>query len=717
MLNNLSLRSKLILILVGVGLLAASIVITLGYFVGVESISREVYARLTSARNAKAFDIEEYFATETDIVEVMGANELTATAIQEFSAAFRQIESSDTINCTRDLEDYYTWFLDSLNQNLEVRRDISAYYPTSAAACYLQYHYVSNSPKPEARHRVINAEDNSVYSDVHRRHHPFFLEALEKFGFYDIFLIDLQTRNIIYSVFKETDFATSLSTGPYRNSNLSTLVDQVEKNADLREAQIVDFDFYRPSYGAPAAFMGVPVYYRNELVGVLAAQLSLDKINRIMNYGGEWAENGLGETGEVLLVGEDFRLRSDPRGYLTDREAFLEKMAAENVSEEAYESLERMGPVLVTELRSENITRALRGESNIMSLEGYDGSRILSAFTPIDLPGGNRWALVTEITEAEAMAPVYYFRNLNLAALAFIIGLVTILAMAVTRAFIRPIDKLTAGAEAVKAGDTKVRIETDSHDEMGRLTEVFNSMVLSIDRQKEEIAQQAEENNELLYSRFPDSIAERYRNGESNIVDHFDGVTVLSADIRGTNGFEEMNPEAAWLIVKEISDLFNRKAEEMGMEVISAIPDGYLCVCGMNIPRLDNARRVVILGMHFREIVQEINKKHDLDLHLNVGLAQGPVLAGIVEGETKNYVVWGPTIDAAQRLSYLDKEDKTVATGSMLDLLAGNFHFTNIRDYRLLEGKKTKIGELVGRVADLKAAGILLDEEPNAATS
>ena len=710
MLKNLSLRSKLILILVGVSLLAASIVITLGYFVGVESITTEVYERLTSARNAKAFEIEEYFNTETDIVEVLGSSEYTAVAIQELAGAFRQIADSDTINCTRDLEEYYTRFLDSLDRNLEVRRDIQAYYPNSAAACYLQYHYLSNSPAPEAPYTVVAAQDNSDYSDAHSRYHPFFREALERFGFYDIFLIDLQTRDIVYTVMKETDFATSLMNGPYRNSNLAALVDKVERNADLREAQIVDFAFYRPSFGAPAAFMGVPVYFRGELVGVLAAQLSLDKINRIMNYGGAWAENGLGQTGEVLLVGEDFRLRSDPRRYLENKEAFLRDMATENVSEEMMEKLESVGPVLVTELRTENIERALRGESNIVKLEGYHGDYVLSAFTPLDLPGGTRWALVTEISEPEAMAPVRRFRNLNLAAMALIIILITILAMIITRSLIRPIDKLTAGAVAVKAGDTDVRIENNSNDEFGRLTRVFNSMVVSIDEQKKEIIKQAEENNDLLYSRFPDSIAERYRNGESNIVDRFEGVTVLSADIRGTGSFADINPDEGWPIVQEISEKFNGIAVEMGMEVISAMPDGYLCVCGMNIPRLDNARRIVILSMRFREVIAEVNKKYDLDLHLNVGLTQGPVLAGILDDQTKNYVVWGPTIDAAQRLSYLNEEDQTVANNTMMDLLAGNFHFTRVREFRLTEGKKTKIGTLVGRVADLKAAGIDLDD-------
>ncbi|OAV45581.1 hypothetical protein A3850_014245 [Lewinella sp. 4G2] len=694
------------MILLGVSLLAALIVIGVGYFVGVESIEKEVYARLTSARNGKAFEVEEYFHQEAAVVEILAKSEKAAQAIQEFTMAFRQIEASDTISCTRDLEAYYDDFLDSLGQNLTVRRELSSYYPNSAAACYLQYHYLSKSTLTDARYEVDNAGDGSEYSTVHERYHDFYREALQKFGFYDIFLIDIQTKTIMYSVMKETDYATSLSSGPYRNSNLAALAEKVEKNADLNEAQIADFSFYRPSYGAPAAFMGSPVFYRNELVGILAVQLSVDKINRIMNYGGEWAENGLGETGEVLLVGEDYLLRSDPRSFLTDKDRFIENMKQINMNDEKIDLMASIGPILVTELRSDNITRALRGESNITEMIGYNNDAILSAFTPVDLPGGLRWALVTEIDEAEAMSPVQRFQNLNLAAVALIIAIITIMAMAITRSLIRPIDRLTEGAEAVRAGDTKVRVEKIANDEMGRLTEVFNGMVESIDEQKSEIEKQARENNDLLYNRFPDAIAERYRNGEVNIVDKFQGVTILSADLRGTSSLDEFTPDMAWPIVQEVSARFNDAADELGMEVIIAIPDGFLCVCGMNIPRLDNARRVAIMALKMREIIENINTKHNVSLVLNAGMSTGPVLAGILEDQTKNYVIWGPAVDAAQRLAYLAARNMTLGTEEMMRLMAGNFHFDKVHTIKLGPKNIIRVGRLVGRVTDLQAAGV-----------
>ena len=702
MFKNFSLRSKLILILLAVSLLASGIVIGIGYWTGVDSISDEVYQRLTSARNAKAFEIEQYFANQSHITEVLAANQSTATALLEFSRAFRQIERSDTINCTDDLDAFYQGYVEKMSRVLEVRRDVDAFYPTSAAACYLQYHYVIDQPDAAVRAARSDARDGSAYSNAHRKHHDFFLSTIQKFGYYDAFLIDIQTSDIVYTTMKEADFATNLKDGPYRNSNLAALLDEIRRNADLDEAQVVDFDFYRPSYGAPAAFIGAPVLYQGELIGALVFQLSIDRINHIMNFGGEWADNGLGQTGEVLLVGDDYLLRSDSRMFLEDRERFLENVSQENMGAERRKLLTQLGPILVTELRSDNITEAMRGRRDIMEIDGYHGQPVLSAFTPLDLPGGLRWALVTEIDKNEALKPVTDFQRRNLSALAFIIALITILAMLITRAIVRPIDRLTKGAARVSTGDTSVRVAKTTDDEMGNLTDVFNEMVASIDKQKNAIADQVAENNNLLYSRFPDAIAERYRAGEENIVDHFEGVTVLACDLRGTQFFEGRTDERAWAIVQELSERFLKAAEDHGMEIINVAPDGFLAVCGMNIPRLDNTRRVTSCALRLRDAVQAVNTKFELAVTMNLGMSQGEVLAGIIRGETNDYVVWGDTIDIAQRLAYVDQPSQMLADKSVMDLLVGNFQFSNVRTV-LKEGGKTVVaGHLDGRVSELQ---------------
>ena len=73
----------------------------------------------------------------------------------------------------------------------------------------------------------------------------------------------------------------------------------------------------------------------------------------------------------------------------------------------------------------------------------------------------------------------------------------------------------------------------NSQDELGRLSSTFNSMVVSIREQTEEIQRKNEENERLLLNILPGPIADRLKQGEETIADHFPEVTVLFADIVG----------------------------------------------------------------------------------------------------------------------------------------------------------------------------------------
>ena len=145
----------------------------------------------------------------------------------------------------------------------------------------MQHYYLTANSNPVGEKQKLERADGlSEYGELHARYHSFFRSFIEKFGYYDLFLIDPE-GNIVYSVFKETDYATNLETGPYRTSNLAKAA-AIPKDSRGREfVQLVDFEPYRPSYNAPAAFIATPIYRDTEFVGVLALQLPVDNINSI----------------------------------------------------------------------------------------------------------------------------------------------------------------------------------------------------------------------------------------------------------------------------------------------------------------------------------------------------------------------------------------------------------------------------------------------------
>ena len=77
----------------------------------------------------------------------------------------------------------------------------------------LQRIYITENPHPTGQKENLDAgDDGSSYSDTHSLYHPWFRGFLRARGYYDIFLFDAD-GNLIYTVFKELDYATNLVTG------------------------------------------------------------------------------------------------------------------------------------------------------------------------------------------------------------------------------------------------------------------------------------------------------------------------------------------------------------------------------------------------------------------------------------------------------------------------------------------------------------------------
>ena len=179
---------------------------------------------------------------------------------------------------------------------------------------FLQYQYIKANPNPLGSKELLNrAPDTSSYSDHHAKYHPMVRSFLKKFGYYDIFLVDIDSGDIVYSVFKELDFTTSLIDGPYANTNFGEAFRAAAAASSPDFVTLVDYKAYTPSYEAAASFIASPIFDdEGKKLGVAMFQMPIDRINAIM---GE--RTGLGESGETYAVGNDNLFRNDSR-FLED---------------------------------------------------------------------------------------------------------------------------------------------------------------------------------------------------------------------------------------------------------------------------------------------------------------------------------------------------------------------------------------------------------------
>src|SRR6185503_14554430 len=120
---------------------------------------------------------------------------------------------------------------------------------------------------------------------------------------------------------------------PYRKTRLSRAFRVARAAVDADFAQLVDFQSYEPSLGAPAAFVAAPIFADGRRLGVLAIEIPLARVDSIMTGDRLWRERGLGTTGETFLVGSDHQMRSDSRFWLEAPQRYLETIASTGMPE------------------------------------------------------------------------------------------------------------------------------------------------------------------------------------------------------------------------------------------------------------------------------------------------------------------------------------------------------------------------------------------------
>ena len=652
-LNRLSIRSKLIIILLTVSSVSILVTAYLGYRSARTNLTDRAFSQLTSLRASKSYQIEAYIQTIRNHVQTLSEDPAVVAAMRDFNATYGQLETvAPPADGKATLTAYYqTEFLPRLAKTGQGTPVLGAFLPDTSASSYLQYHYIADNPNPVGQKDALDqANDGSAYSQVHSRLHPTFRNIIQNFGYYDMFLINPQ-GTIVYTMYKETDFTSNLTTGPYNESNLARLVASVRGSREQGYAQIVDFEAYGPSYGAPAAFIAAPIFDGSEFLGVLAVQVPVDEVNNVMTGNRNWQSDGLGESGETYLVGEDYLMRSVSRFLVETPEKYLETLEALGTDDATINRIKQYDTsILEQKVRTEGVEEALTGQEGTQIIKDYRDIPVLSSYAPLTIEGLN-WVILSEIDLAEAYGPIYTFQRHMLIVATLLMLLVTLLAMGLAHLFVKPINQLIQSARRVEAGqlDTIALIETD--DEFGELARSFNAMVHSLRAQTNLVEEKNQENEQLLLSIFPAAIAKRLKRGEKNIAESASNVSVLFSDLNGFSKLSDsLSAQECVALLNELVTAFDEAADRHGMEKIKTIGDSYMAVCGLSVPYLDHDKRAIDFALDMLSVVRRFNHERGFQLNVSVGINSGDVVAGIVGSNKFIYDVWGDTINIASAL-------------------------------------------------------------------
>jgi methyl-accepting chemotaxis protein len=463
-LDNIAVARKLPLFIVGLCAAAAAAAGGAAYLSASQNMEAQSEALLSGAAKVKAEAIQSYLSTVESQVTELATSANVARALDRFDSA------------------------------------MAALGPTAEAQ--LQNAYIAANPNPAGQKEKLDAAGNgTAYDAVHADLHPWFRNILRTNDYYDIFLFDTSGRNV-YTVFKESDFATQLASGQWKDSGLGALVRDVIANPG-GGAKLADFAPYAPSNGVPAAFVATPILNADgSLRGVIAVQLSINKVDAAMS---RMPANG--ETGENMLVGADGLMRNNT--HLVEDDT-----------------------ILTRQVDSEQATAALAGQTGVgLGTDAYDQPAYL-AWEPLEVMGG-KFAIISTITRAEVYKPLNELALHVLLVTLALCGGAAFAGFWFARSLTRPLGALTGTMSTLAAGDTNVMVpglaRGDELGDMARAVEIFKDN--AIQRARLEASTRDET---LAQMRRAEQIADATSSYERVAGDMLRAVAAASAELEAT---------------------------------------------------------------------------------------------------------------------------------------------------------------------------------------
>jgi len=399
---SMKLSLKIPIVVVGASLIMAAGVGIASYIAAQGNATTMINDRLSSLLNARKQEMSRTLGAIEKDLSALSHNMTTKAALKQFSAAWT------------DLGD--------------------------GAAKTLQKAYIDDNPHPTGQKEKLDAADSgTAYDAVHRSFHPGLRWHLEQRGYYDMFIFNTK-GDLVYSVFKERDYATNVVSGKWRDTDLGNAFRTASASTDASAIYFFDFKPYGPSNDAPASFMSAPIINaQGRMEGVFVIQLP-NVADTVLNDA-----TGLGESGEIVLVGEDRKMRNNSR-------------------------FSEANDLLQTKIDNVAIDSALKGNQSMAVIDSYRSTELQIIAVPFEFRSA-KWVLAAVQATAEINAPIATMRNTLLIITLILMAIISGVGILISRSITRPIGALVNDMMVLADGNTDVELPgTERQDEIGEMT-------------------------------------------------------------------------------------------------------------------------------------------------------------------------------------------------------------------------------------------------------
>jgi len=478
---GLSIQSKLLIMLLVTSLLTAVVVGVIGYLNGRDSLRDAAFDQLTTIRELRTEEIQRDISSLQRGVRLDSRNASAVEGATALIDGFAQLQNS-TITAEQEAA-LLAFYTDAFVPALESRSGLDfapeAFVPATPAGRYLQSYYVADRPWDDydTGLALSDAEDGSAWSAANAEYGPYFTGLVDELGYEDVLLLDRE-GNVAYSAYKSVDLGVNMTEEPYTDSALTLAFREAVRTGSLNVVVTTDFERYLPSLNVPTAWVVSPIGSATDVIGALAVQIPITQINSVMTGDRKWADQGLGETGEVYLVGEDKLMRSESRLLVEHPDTYVETVVRNGTPTATAERIVEVGgTVQLQPVDFFAADRALKGQTGTALAAEYTDANSLVAYAPLEIEGLN-WGIVAHIDEAEAFAPVNEFmRNILLSTLAILL-VVSLLSLVLAQVFTRPVKRLVDAVRRVSGGDLAVQVPQGSRDPAAKPLRLLRNWVI-----------------------------------------------------------------------------------------------------------------------------------------------------------------------------------------------------------------------------------------------
>ena len=203
---------------------------------------------------------------------------------------------------------------------------------------------------------------------------------------------------------------------------------------------------------------------------------------------------------------------------------------------------------------------------------------------------------------------------------------------------------------------------------------------------------------QLLTTILPPHIAQRLKQDQSTIADGFADVSVMFADIVNfTTLAEELTPKEVVSFLNDVFTRFDELAEKHRVDKIKTIGDAYMVAGGVSGDDTQYVSSVADLALEIRDLTRndEVIRRYNVSFH--VGIATGPVIAGVIGVKRFIYDLWGDTVNIASRVTAEAPPGEIYVDKTTYRRLGTRYVFSEPQDLMFKGKGKMTVYQLLGR--------------------